>query len=110
MMDNEAPNELKEAIRENNCTLELIPHNMHRQNIAKQAIQATKNLIGLPDDFPIREWDQLLPQIFLTLNLLQASNVASHISVYTYHHGQFNYNCMPLAPMDCAVQFHIKPK
>ena len=115
VLDNEAPQELKEAIRKNGCTVELTPPDMHRRNIAERAIQTGKNhfiscLAGLPDDFPIREWDELLPQVFLTLNLLRPSNVAPKISAYAYHHGQFDYDRMPLAPMGCAVQFHIKPK
>jgi hypothetical protein len=35
--------------------------------------------------------------------------VAPNILAYAYHHGNFDYNRMPLAPMGCAVQFHIKP-
>ena len=66
-------------------------------------------LAGVADGFPINQWDELLPQTILTLNLLQQSNVAPNISAYAYHHGIFDYNCMPIAPMGCAVQFHIKP-
>ena len=103
VLDNEVPKELKQAIRENGCTIELTPPDMHRRNIAERAIQTTKNhvipcLAGLPNDFLIREWDELLPQILLTLNLLHASNVAPNISAYAYHHGQFNYDRMPLLP------------
>jgi hypothetical protein len=29
--------------------------------------------------------------------------------VYAYHHGQFDYNHMPLALLGCTVQFYIKP-
>jgi hypothetical protein len=66
-------------------------------------------LAGVSDDYPINRWDELLPQTVLTLNLLRQSNVAPNISAYAYHHGSFDYNRMPLAPMGCAVQFHIKP-
>ncbi len=61
------------------------------------------------NSFPINQWDELLPQTILTLNLLRQSNVAPNISAWAYHHGSFDYNRMPLAPMGCAVQFHIKP-
>ena len=44
-----------------------------------------------------------------TLNLLRQSNVAPNISAWVYHRGSFDYNRMPIAPMGCAVQFHIKP-
>jgi len=87
---------------------------MHRRNAAEKGIQTFMGhfisvLAGISDDFPIREWDELLPQTILTLNLLRQSNVALNISAYAYHHGSFDYNRMPLAPMGCAVQFHIKP-
>jgi len=66
-------------------------------------------LAGVAEGFPINQWDKLLPQTILTLNLLRQSNVAPNISAYAYHHGSFDYNWMTLAPMGCAVQFHIKP-
>ena len=114
ILDNEAPEEFKQAIRENNCRVELTPADMHRRNIAEKGLQTFKGhfkavLAGVSDDFPIREWDELIPQTVLTLNLLRQSNVAPNISAYAYHHGSFDYNRMPLAPMGCAVQFHIKP-
>eukprot|EP00804_Cyclotella_cryptica_P028277 CCRYP_014613-RB/>CCRYP_014613-RB protein AED:0.36 eAED:0.36 QI:0/0/0/1/0/0/2/0/471 len=114
ILDNEAPEELKQAIRENNCRVELMPADMHRRNIAEKGMQRFKGhfkavLAGVSDDFPIREWDELIPQTVLTLNLLRQANVAPNISAYAYHHGSFDYNRMPLAPMGCADQFHIKP-
>jgi hypothetical protein len=114
VLDNEAPEKFKQAIRENNCRVELTPADMHRRNAAEKAMQTFKAhfksvLAGVSDDFPIREWDELLPQTVLTLNLLRQSHVAPNISAYAYHHGSFDYNRMPLAPMGCAVQFHIKP-
>ncbi|KAL7475055.1 hypothetical protein ACHAW6_000989, partial [Cyclotella cf. meneghiniana] len=114
MLDNEAPKDLKEAITANNCKVELTPPDQHRRNAAARAIQTFKGhlisvLAGISDDFPIHQWDELLPQTILTLNLLRQSNVAPNISAYAYHHGSFDYNRMPLAPMGCAVQFHIKP-
>ena len=114
MLDNEAPEELKTAIRESGCTVELTPADMHRRNVAEKAIQTFKShfiatLAGVSDTFPIHQWDELIPQVVLTLNLLRQSNVAPNISAYSYHHGPFDYNRMPIAPMGCAVQFHIKP-
>ena len=114
ILDNEAPEELKQAIRENKCRVELTPTDQHRQNAAERAIQTFKGhfisvLAGVADGFPINQWDELLPQTILTLNLLRKSNVAPNISAYAYHHGTFDYNRMPIAPMGCSVQFHIKP-
>ena len=115
VLDNEASAQLKQAIKENKCTVELTPPNMHRRNIAERAIQTYKNhfvsiLAGLEDTFPIHQWDRLVPQAVLTLNLLRQANVAPHVSAYAYLHEQYDYNRMPLAPLGCAVQFHVKPK
>ena len=114
VLDNEAPEGFKQAIRENNCRVELTPADMHRRNIAEKGIQTFKGhfisvLAGIADDFPIREWDELLPQTIVTLNLMRQSNVAPNVSAYAYHHGSFDYNRTPIAPMGCGVQFHIKP-
>jgi hypothetical protein len=87
---------------------------MHKRNIAKCTIQTYKGhfiatMAGVSDNFPIHQWHELVPQVVLTLNLLRQSHVAPTILAYAYHHGTFGYNRMPLAPMGCAVQFHIKP-
>jgi len=94
--------------------VELTPADQHRCNAAERTIQTFKGhfisvLAGVADGFPINQWDELLPQTILTLNLLCQLNVAPNISAHAYHHGSFDYNWMPLAPMGCAVQFHIKP-
>ncbi len=66
-------------------------------------------MAGVSEDFPIHQWHELIPPIVLTLNLLRQSLVAPNILAYAYHQGNVDYNQMPLAPMGCAVQFHIKP-
>ena len=114
ILNNEAPEELKQAIRENKCRVELTPADQNRRNAAERAIQMFKGhfisvLAGVAEGFPINQWDELLPQTILTLNLLRQSNLDPNISACTYHHGSFDYNPMPIAPMGCAVKFHIKP-
>jgi hypothetical protein len=104
ILDNEAPEKLKQAIRENHCRVELTPTDMHRRNAAEQAIQTFKGHFisipaGVPNSFPINQWHELLPQTVLTLNLLRQSNVAPNISAWAYHHISFDYNRMPIAPM-----------
>ena len=36
--------------------------------------------------------------------------MAPKVCAYAYHHGQFDYDRVSLAPMGCAVQCHIRPK
>ena len=102
ILDKEAPEEFKQAIRGDGCKVELTPPDMHWRNAAEKAIQTFKGhfisvLAGVSDDFPIHLWDELIPQMVLTLNLLEQSNIAPNVSAYTYHHGPFDYNRMPLA-------------
>jgi len=63
----------------------------------------------MDSSFPINEWDSLLLKTILTLNLLRNSDVAPKISAYAYRHVPFDYIRMSLAPLGCAVQFHVKP-
>jgi hypothetical protein len=110
ILDNEASLAFKTEIRKN-CTIQLVPPDNHRRNLAERAIQTFKNhfkavIAGVDDTFPMHLWDRLLPQTILTLNLLRQSNVAPTVSAYQYVHGPFDYNKMPLAPMGCAVQIH----
>jgi hypothetical protein len=110
LLDNEVSAELKAEIIMN-CTIQLVPPDNHRRNLAERAIQTFKNhlkaiLAGVDDSFPMQLWDKLLPQTVLTLNLLRQSNVAPTLSAYQYVHGNFDYNKMPLAPMGWAVQLY----
>jgi hypothetical protein len=96
IMDNEASAEYKKEIQ-TNCTIQLVPPNNHRQNLAERAIQTFKNnfkaiLAGIDNTFPMRLQDRLLPQTIATLNLLRQSNTIPTISAYQYVRGNFDYN------------------
>ena len=74
-MDKEASTELKNCIVKHKLTYQLTPPNMHRINAAERAICTFKNhflsgLATIDPQFPIKEWDRLLPQAELTLNVL----------------------------------------
>ncbi|KAL7489967.1 hypothetical protein ACHAW6_015725 [Cyclotella cf. meneghiniana] len=76
ILDNTASEQFKQALCENNCRIELMPAYRHRQNAAEKSIQMLKGhiisiLAGILDDFPIREWNELLLQKILTLNLMR---------------------------------------
>ncbi len=110
ILDNKASAELKEAIKKN-CTIQLVPPDNHRRNLAERAIQTFENhfkaiIAGVDNSFSMKLWDKLLPQTVLTLNLLRQSNFDPTVSAYQYVHGNFDYNKMPLAPIGCAVQLH----
>ena len=91
-----------------------MPPDTHRQNIAEQAIQTHKGHLSLlwqksatSNSFPI-QWNLLVLQIVLTLNLLQQMNAEPKVSAYDFLHGTFDHDQIPLAPMGCAQQFHAK--
>ena len=95
-LDNETSITLETSMQDNGVTFEYVPPNQHRRNAAERAIRTFKNhmLAGLAichKDFPLREWDRLLPQCELTLNLLRNSRLNS-----TYLHGVLYLETMTL--------------
>lgn len=67
VMDNEASNKLKNCLLKNKLPYQLTPPHMHRVNAAERAIRMFKNhfisgFATIDPNFPIREWDCLLPQ------------------------------------------------
>ena len=59
--------------------------------------------------FPLREWDRLIPQAIITLNLCRNARVNPRISAYAYVFGPFDFNKTPLAPPGTKVVVHAKP-
>ena len=114
IIGNECNAELKKALTKNKLTFELTPPNMHRRNAAERAIRTFKNhfLAGLATcnpNFPVTEWDRLLPQSELTLNLLRTSRVNPQLSSYAYLFGNFDFNKTPLAPIGTKLVIRAKP-
>eukprot|EP00957_Ditylum_brightwellii_P185204 14103810-Ditylum_brightwellii.AAC.1 len=58
---------------------------------------------------PMQEWDKLLKQTIITLNLLQTSQVNHKLSAYAYIFGSFNFNMCSFAPPGAKVILHCKP-
>ena len=115
ILDNECSRDLKLALKKHEKTYELTPPNMHRQNAAERAIRTFKNhlLSGLATcdpNFPISEWDRLIPQATITLNLLRSSRVNPKLSAQSYVFGNFNFNRTLLAPPGTKAIIHRKPK
>ena len=113
-MNNKISYDLKEALQNNETTYQLVPPYSHRRNLAEMAIQTWKNhfkagLASLNPNFPLSEWDRLLNQANITLNLLRVSRSNPKISAYTYILGEFNFLATPLAPPGTKIVAHIKP-
>ena len=114
IMDNECSTDLKLSILKNNNKYELVPPHQHRRNAAEKAIRTFKNhlLAGLAtcdQNFPICEWDRLLPQCEITLNLLRTSRLQPKLSAYAFLNDNYDFNKTPLAPPGTKVMVHSKP-
>ena len=114
IMDNKASSDLKKAILKYKLSYQLAPPHMHRINTAEQAIWTFKNhflseLSTVDPTFPVTEWDCLLPQAELTLNLLRSSRVNPHLSAHAYLNGFYDFAKCPMAPPGTKVVIHDKP-
>ena len=112
-MDNECSTELKAAFEKENIKWQLVPPHQHRANKAERAIQSFKShfksiLATVDPDFPMREWDRLLPQAELTLNLLRSARVNPKLSAWAYLFGQYDYQKTPIAPPGTKVIAQLK--
>lgn len=107
-LDNEVSTAYLNNIEKHNMEYQLTPAQMHRRNIAERAIQTFKNhfitiLAGTSKTFPKNEWDRLLPQTELTMNLLRSSRINPNLSAEEQLNGTFDYNKTPLAPLGIKV-------
>ena len=114
ILDNECAADLKLAMVKASISYELVPPHIHRRNAAERAIRTFKNhfMAGLatcPPDFPITEWDRLLDQALLTLNLLRTSRVNPKLSSHAYLFGNHDFNRVPLVPPGSKLIVHNKP-
>ncbi len=114
ILDNEASADLKKGLNKHGIAYQLVPPHVHRRNAAERAIQTFKNhllafLATCDPDFPVSEWDRLLFQAELTLNLLRNSRVNPRLSAYAYLFGNFDFNKTPLAPPGTRTIVHLKP-
>ena len=87
---------------------------MHHNNPAERSIQTWKDhflagLASIHPDFPMTEWDRLINQCNITLNLLRTLRIHPHLSAYAVFFGNFDFTRTPLAPPGTKVVFHNKP-
>ena len=93
---------------------QLTPPHMHRINTPERAIRTYKNhlLAGIATcdpDFPITEWDRLIPAANITINLLQSSRINPSLSSYAFINGHFNFAATSLFPPGTKCIIHSEP-
>jgi len=78
VMDNKCSAAVKKYIRSENISIHLIPPHNHRVNAAERAITTFKEhfiaaLATVDMHCPLQPWDEFLPQVEITLNMLHFS-------------------------------------
>ena len=112
-LDNESSARLEQLFRLQNLGVQHVPANMHRANRAERGIQTAKShiiasLAGAAENFPLKHWDQLLPQQELTLNLLLPWGPDPSKSAYEGLHGApYDFAAHPFGPMGCEVMTFV---
>jgi len=110
MMDKETSGTVEQYLK-NEAKIGVIyaPTSTHRRNKAEKAIRTVKNhiistLATADPGFPLSLWDELMPQVEITVNLLRGYQLNPAISSY---HGIFGtpYNFLnhPMAPCGTKV-------
>ena len=112
ILDNECSQDLKDAFLSYQISFQRVPPKEHRANAAERAIRTFKNhfvstLCTVDSQFPLSEWDRLLPQATLTINLLRSSRIHPSLSAHASMFGQFDYNRTPLAPPGTKIVAHL---
>ena len=87
ILDNECSTAFENTLQEKNVTFELVLPNQHRRNVDEQVIRKFKSHLwfGLATCHPhlsLREWDRILHQAELTLNLLRNSWLNPKLSAW----------------------------
>jgi hypothetical protein len=113
-LDNEASKFLKTYLHQQDITFQLVPPYSHRQNSAERAIRSFKDhliagLFSTDKFFPMHLWDILLPQAFITLNMLRTSRINPKLSATTHISGQYDFNRAPMAPPGTRIIAHETP-
>ena len=114
-LDNDTLREHLSLLENLDLKVKLVPLCEHQQNLSKRAIQIYKNhlVVGISGAEPIFSlilWDTLIPQVNITIHLLQNSRVYLRLSVHTQIFGQFDYNAIPLVLPGCKQVTYDKPK
>ena len=113
-LDNETSRVLEDYCQTQNISIQYVPPHNHRANRAERAIRTFKNhfistLATADPSFPLKAWDELIPQAEITLNMMRSSRVNPVISAYQQLCGKYEYSSHPLAPPGMRVVAHVKP-
>ena len=114
IMDNKSSTSVKRYITNENVKFSTGRTKNHYINAAERAIRTFKNnfvagLSPLHSKFPLYLWNKLIPQAFITLNLLRTFRTCPNISVYAHLHGTCHFDSTPLAPPGVRALLYNDP-
>jgi hypothetical protein len=114
VMDNKCSKTAKKHIQAKKMTIQLVPPHNHHVNAAICTIGTFKEhivtaLATVDMLCPLQLWDEFLPHVELTLNLLRFSHHNPLISANQKLYSQFNFNKMPLAPLGTKALVYNNP-
>jgi hypothetical protein len=112
ILDNECSQNLKDAFQKYNISFQCVPPKEHRANAAERSIRTFKNhfsatLCTVDSHFPLAEWDRLIPQTVLTLNLLRSSRKHPSLLAHASLFGNYDFNRVPIAPLGTKIVAHV---
>ena len=115
VMDNECSKAVERHIRTAQLDIQLVPPHNHRVNAAERAIGTFKAhfvaaLATVDMNCPLQLWDEFLPQVELTLNLLRFSRRNPLISANHELYGPFDFAKTPLAPLGTKALIYDAPE
>jgi hypothetical protein len=114
VVDNKCSKAVEKHICANRMTIQLVPPHKHRVNAAKQVIGTFKEhfiaaLATIGNLCPLQLWDEFLPQVKLTLNLICFSHCNPLFSANHQLYGPFDFNKLPLALLDTKALLYNDP-
>jgi hypothetical protein len=113
-MDNKCSTAVEQYIHLEKINIQLVPPHIHQANAAEQAIANFKEhfiaaLATVNQICPLQLWDEFLPQVELTLNMLRFSHLNPKISANQEVYGAFNFNKTPLALLGTKALIYDNP-
>ena len=114
VMDNECSAAVEKYIWSEKIGIQLVPPHNHCVNVAEWVIATfKKHFIGalatVDMHCPLQLWDEFLPQVELTLNMLPFSRRDPKKSANQEVYGSFNFNLTPLAPLGIKALIYDNP-
>ena len=115
VLDNEISKELLDSFDSERTQYQLVTPYKHRYNQVERGIQTIKShfkaaLATVDPNFPLSEWDRLIPQANITLNLIRSTRCNPKLSAYSCVFGTFNFLAKPLNPPVTKIVTHVHPE